>query len=161
MITHEREAELQCRLRQRLERVYDEKTAAYILAGLQALLQRYAGKIPAGREGWSERDALLITYADSIVGSETPLRTLRRFLRTEVGNLLSFVHLLPFYPYSSDDGFAVEDFRAVRSDLGTWDEVEAMAADYRLVFDGVINHVSASSGYMKGYCAGDPQYANP
>jgi len=153
-------SDLQRRLYQRLERVYGAETASGLLPGLDALLRRYAGKIPAGRVGWSERDALLITYADSVVGREVPLQTLQRFLKTEVGDLLSFMHLLPFYPYSSDDGFAVEDFREVRSDLGTWGDVESLAADYRLVFDGVINHVSASSGYMKGYCAGDPKYAD-
>jgi sucrose phosphorylase len=88
------------------------------------------------------------------------LRTLHRFLKDQVGDRLTYLHLLPFYPSTSDDGFAVEDFREVRGDLGGWQEVRELAADYRLVFDGVINHVSASSGYMKGYCAGDPDYAD-
>lgn len=160
MKPHDPDSELRSRLHRRLVYVYGVDSAAAILPGLEALLQRYAEKMPAGRGGWSERDALLITYADSIVGEDAPLRILQRFLRREVGDLLSFVHLLPFYPYSSDDGFAVEDFRVVRPDLGTWDDVEALAEDYRLVFDGVINHVSSSSGYMNGYCAGNPQYAD-
>ena len=144
----------------RVARVYGAATAARLLPDLAALVARYAGRIPAGRAGWSERDALLITYADSLLGDEPPLRTLRRFLREDVGELLTFVHLLPFYPYSSDDGFAVVDFRAVRSDLGDWADVQALARDYRVVFDGVINHVSAASAYLKGYCAGDPAYAD-
>ena len=147
-------------LGERLAQVYGDEPAAHILPRLKALLERYAGKIPAGRSGWSEQDALLITYADSIVGEDLPLQTLNKFLRESVGTGVSFVHLLPFYPSTSDDGFAVEDFRAIRPDLGNWDDLQAMAQDYRLVFDGVINHVSSSSGYMKGYCAGESALAN-
>lgn len=145
--------------RQRLERVYDGKTVARLLPELRQLLERYRGRITPRPAGWTERDALLITYADSILGDAAPLPTLHRFLREQVGDRLTYVHLLPFYPFTSDDGFAVTDFRAVRPDLGEWADVRALAADYRLVFDGVINHVSASSEYMKGYCAGDPKYA--
>ncbi|MGI6494661.1 MAG: alpha-amylase family glycosyl hydrolase [Kiritimatiellia bacterium] len=90
----------------------------------------------------------------------TPLAALRDFLDSRVGDLLSFVHLLPFYPYTSDDGFAVEDFRRVRPDLGGWDDIAALAERRRVVFDGVVNHVSASSAYLKGYLAGDPRYAD-
>ena len=109
--------------------------------------------------GWSERDALLITYGDSLLAPPAaPLSVLHRFLDSRVGDLLTFVHLLPFYPWSSDDGFAVTDFREVSPEFGTWDDVQALSGDYRLVFDGVINHVSASSVYMKGYAAGDPRY---
>ena len=144
----------------RLAAVYGAAAAATIGPQVTALLARYAGQIPARPAGWSERDALLITYADSLRGTASPLATLHQFLRDEVGEALSFVHLLPFFPSSSDDGFAVEDFRAVRDDLGTWAEVRRMATDYRLVFDGVINHVSQSSRYMQGYCAGDPAYAD-
>ncbi len=147
-------------MRQRLERIYGAEAAAAILPKLEVLLQRYAGKIPSGRAGWSERDALLITYADTIVGGEAPLRTLHRFLHETVGDRISFVHLLPFYPSTSDDGFAVTDFRAVRPDLGEWEDVRRLAEEYRLVFDAVINHVSASSDYMKGYCEGRPERAD-
>ena len=143
---------------QRLERIYGKQTAPGILCAIEELLERYAGAIPPRGGGWSQADAMLITYADTITGRAAPLPTLHRFLRERVGTLVSFVHLLPFYPFTSDDGFSVTDFRAVRADLGTWADIEAMAEDYRIVFDGVVNHVSASSGYMEGYCSGDPRY---
>jgi len=142
----------------RLERIYGKERAPGIRCAIEELLERHAGAIAPRARGWSEADALLITYADSITGPEAPLRTLHRFLREQMGGLLSFVHLLPFYPFTSDDGFSVTNFRAVRGELGGWEDVEAMAADYRLVFDGVINHASASGVYMKGYCSGDSRY---
>ncbi len=147
-------------LTDRLRFVYGEAVAPEIAIAVEALIHAYAGKIPPAAEGWSERDALLITYGDSLLGAEPPLRVLRSFLTEEAGGLLSFVHLLPFYPYTSDDGFSVTDFRQVREDLGTWEDIAALAEDVRLVFDGVINHVSASSVYMRGYAAGDPAYAD-
>ena len=151
------------RLRERMARrlafVYGPQ-ADGLLAAVEALIDRYAGRIAARPAGWSERDAFLITYGDSLLGARPPLQELHGCLRDRVGPLLSFVHLLPFYPYSSDDGFAVQDFRQVRPDLGEWSDVAAMAGDFRLVFDGVINHVSASSVYMREYCAGNPDYAD-
>ncbi len=149
------------RIQARLGRIYGEEAASAVFPLLQDLLARYAGRIAARPVGWSSRDALLITYADSLVdGEHPPLQVLHRFLHAAVGDRLSYVHLLPFFPASSDDGFAVEDFRAVRPDLGTWADLHALARDYRPVYDGVINHVSASSVYLQGYCAGDPAYAD-
>ena len=144
---------------QRLARVYGAEQAPAIYAEIVARIIA-TPRIAGGTRGWSERDALLITYADSLLGDAPPLRVLDTFLREEVGELISFVHLLPFFPFTSDDGFAVSDFRAVREDLGEWADVARLAERYRLVFDWVLNHASASSGYMQDYCAGEPEYAN-
>jgi sucrose phosphorylase len=144
----------------RLGRIYGAETARRLLPALQALLAAWRGKIAPRAAGWSEKDALLIAYADSIVAADhPPLRVLHDFLKRRVGARFSFVHLLPFYPFSSDDGFSVIDFRAVREDLGAWEDVERLARDCRLVFDGVINHVSAASRYAHGYLTGDPAFA--
>lgn len=157
-------AAILARLERRLARLYGAERAPGLCAQVVAVTQRHAAALaarPARTRGWSAGDALLITYGNSITApGEAPLRTLHRFLREQVGARLSFVHLLPFYPYTSDDGFSVSDFRAVRPELGTWDDVHALAQDYRVVADGVINHVSQESAYVRGFCAGDPQYAD-
>lgn len=152
--------EIRDRIATRLAFVYGSDVGARALGSIEALLRAYEGKIRPRPSGWSEKDAFLITYADSLLGPEPPIRTLHGFLRKHMGDLLSFVHLLPFYPFSSDDGFAVQDFRSVRPDLGTWQDIAGFADDYRLVFDGVINHVSASSIYMQKYCQNDPAFAD-
>ena len=93
----------------------------------------YTGRRLA-RHAWSEHDALLITYSDSIRDDGTPaLQTLHHFLDTHVGDAISHVHLLPFYPFTSDDGFSVSDFRTVRPDLGSWDNIDSLADAYHLV----------------------------
>jgi sucrose phosphorylase len=140
--------------------VFGADAGSRTFEALEKLLRSYEGRIKPRKSGWSEKDTLLITYADSILGPEPPVKNLHGFLRKEMGDLISFVHLLPFYPFSSDDGFAVQDFRAVRPDLGTWEDIRHFAEDYRLVFDGVINHVSASGIYMQKYCQGDPAFAD-
>ena len=154
--------ENESRIAARLERVYGAETTATLLPRVAALIDGWSGRIAPRRQGWDASSSLLITYGDSILPAEgskaTPLATLREFLDSRVPDLLPFVHLLPFYPFTSDDGFAVSDFRAVREDLGTWADIESMAQSRRIVFDGVINHVSASSAYVKGDLAGDPRY---
>lgn len=154
------------RMREHLAPLYGEELAPDIAARIERLIAGRKGTVgDAGAaspgDPWSERSAMLFTYADSIIApGEAPLRMLGRFLRTHAGASFTHVHLLPFYPYTSDDGFAVTDYRAVRSDLGDWDDIHALARDFRLVFDAVINHVSASSTYMRDYCAGNPNARN-
>jgi len=153
--------EIEGRIRRRLEFIYGAEKAPQTAAAVMSLVEKYWRAEAAPGAPWSERDALLITYGDSILeGGAAPLAVLRDFLRERVGDAVTMLHLLPFYPYSSDDGFAVKDFRSVNPALGTWADIEALARDYRCVFDAVINHVSASSVYMEGYAAGDPAYAD-
>jgi sucrose phosphorylase len=147
-------------IQKRLARLYGEDRAGAMAARIDAMLAVHKGKKQPAHE-WSESDALLITYADSILGQDVPpLQTLSRFLRAHVGKAISHVHLLPFYPFTSDDGFSVSDFRSVRPDLGTWEDVDSLAQDYHLAYDGVINHVSISSAYFQGFVSGDPRYNN-
>lgn len=90
-----------------------------------------------------EQDVLLITYADTLVdGDKPPFQVLHHFARTHLADFFSGIHILPFFPYSSDDGFAVVDYNSVRADLGDWQDVTAMAEDFDLMFDLVINHCS-------------------
>jgi sucrose phosphorylase len=109
---------------------------------------------PKRTEPWDHRDALLVTYGDSIQApGEAPLSTLLDFARTHFGEAFSTIHLLPFFPYSSDDGFAVIDYRQVRSELGSWDDVAALGQDYGLAFDLVLNHCSREGLWLADYVA--------
>ncbi len=109
----------------------------------------------------SEEDAILMTYGDTFLEKgEKPLRTLHKFLKHHVGSAVSTVHILPFFPSSSDGGFAVMDYGRVDPDLGDWDDVEAIARDYRVMADLVLNHVSSRSAWFKGFLAGNERYEN-
>ena len=102
--------------------------------------------------GLDQRFSLLITYGDIVQRpGQAPLATLHDFLRERLGDSVSAVHVLPFYPHSSDDGFSVIDYRAVDRDLGDWSDIRALARDYDLMFDLVLNHVSRKSQWFANY----------
>ena len=135
--------------------------AAEVCRRLLDLAETYAGRL-AGREvpPITHRTAYLITYGDAIRRrDEAPLHTLTAFLHEHVGEALSDVHLLPMFPWTSDDGFAVVDHRAVNPALGRWSDVADLAADRAVMFDFVANHTSSRSPWFQGWLAGDPAYA--
>ncbi|AZR73379.1 sugar phosphorylase [Anoxybacter fermentans] len=108
-----------------------------------------------------EKDAILITYGDQFQKEGTiPLKNLKDFACTYLKDTFTGIHILPFYPYSSDDGFSVIDYFAVNPELGGWQEVEELSKEFKLMFDGVINHISAKSEWFQEYLAGNPQYKN-
>lgn len=104
---------------------------------------------------WSERDAIVITYGDSLLrDGEKPLRTLKRFFDQHAAGLISGIHILPFYPWSSDDGFSVLDYSSVNESLGEWSDIEDIANDYDLMADLVINHCSSRSLWFENFQQG-------
>ncbi|KEI72090.1 sugar phosphorylase [Endozoicomonas elysicola] len=104
---------------------------------------------------WSEQDIYLITYGDSIIdGEKKPLNTLNSFLKKQLKQLISTVHILPYFPFSSDDGFSVIDYLQVNPALGRWKDISAIAKDYRVMTDLVINHVSRESLWFADFVSG-------
>ena len=146
------------RILQRLTRIYGSSVAQ---ATLPRLLDRIRVADGNGQPLWSERDVALITYGDSICrGGEPPLRTLGRFLRERLDDCIEVVHILPFFPYSSDDGFAVVDYRRVNPMLGDWADIESIAGEFDLMVDLVLNHVSSRSMWFTEFLARSGRGAN-
>ena len=144
----------------KLELLYGREAMA-LEAEIHQLIKSYKARI--GSENLarplSEKDSILITYADSLHrGNEKTLKVLNDFLAAYVKETFSGVHLLPFYPYSSDDGFSVIDYCKVKEDFGEWSDLEAMGESYDLMFDAVINHISQHSAWYEGFKEGDPAY---
>lgn len=107
---------------------------------------------------WSEKDVILITYGDSIIKEDQPpLKTLKTFLDRTIENTINSVHILPFFPYSSDDGFAVIDYSSVNESLGTWQDIEQISEHYHLMSDLVINHCSSRSAWFDNFIKGEGQ----
>ncbi len=106
-----------------------------------------------------QRDALLITYPDQVTRpGEPPLVTLESFAAEHLRGRISAIHILPFYPATSDDGFAVVDYEMVDPGLGDWEDVSRLAGRFRLMADAVINHVSSKNAWLQGYLAGEERY---
>ena len=148
-------------LQSHLAYLYGADKAQGILDRVQVMLSNYRGRISTRQAGLTERDSILITYGDQVQApGEKPLRTLSAFCRKHLTHLVGGIHILPFYPSTSDDGFAVADYRAVDSNLGDWEDISSLQDSFRLMFDGVINHVSAESGWFQKYLHGDPRYSD-
>ena len=104
------------------------------------------------RKGFNQEDVILITYADQFQEtSERPLKSLLTFIQAHLGDLISGIHLLPFFPASSDDGFSVIDYYRVDPRLGSWQEIEQIGKHYRLMMDAVINHISSESEWSMAF----------
>jgi len=143
-----------------LELVYPE-THETARIQLLELTDRYVTQLAgvAATSGPSQDTAVLITYGDAIRSEgEAPLATLRRVLNSQVGDAITDVHILPMFPYTSDDWFAVVDYRKINPGLGDLLDVTALSGDYKLMFYFVANHVSCKCPWFTGWLAGDSRY---
>lgn len=140
--------------------LYGSEKAASVAPRLVELIERHRGRIPVPQvTELTERDAMLITYGDQIqLPGQSHLKTLEQFCNSNIRKLISSIHILPFFPWSSDDGFAVMDYRSVDPVLGDWCDVEHLAQSFRLMFDGVINHMSSRSDWFKSFLKDAPPY---
>lgn len=144
-----------------VERVYGDR-AAEVTARLVDLAARWRPRLSARRPlPFDNRTSVLITYGNTVRRPGEPgLCTLAEVLAKDVGAVVSDVHLLPLYPSTSDDGFAVVDHRRIDARLGDWEDVAALGATHGVILDFVANHVSASSPWFRAFLAGDPAYAD-
>jgi sucrose phosphorylase len=107
----------------------------------------------------SSADVILIAYPDQVREPDVaPLRTLAEFASNHLHGVVSGVHILPFYPWSSDDGFAVKDYFAVAPEYGTWDDIAAFRPRFDLMFDAVFNHMSATGDWFQRFLRDEPEF---
>jgi len=105
---------------------------------------------------WTEKDVALIAYGDSVISEgESPLRVLGKFLDKHLSEAIDILHILPFFPWTSDDGFAVSDYDEVKSELGDWSDIENLATRYRIMSDLVVNHCSSAHKWFEQYQRGE------
>ncbi len=144
-----------------LEKLYGAQVLDLTAARLTELVDRYRGCIrPPHRTDLSERDSFLIVYPDQVQeAGQLPLQTLADFCDAHLRGMISGLHVLPFFPWSSDDGFSVKDYRNVDPALGDWTVVERLAGSFRIMFDGVVNHASAQSSWFRGFLKNEEPYA--
>lgn len=143
-----------------LHTLYPPDDAQSLYEAILARIRTAERPIPRKNTLYHQQDVLLITYGDSLIhADEAPLATLRGFANHRLKSLFSGIHILPFYPYTSDDGFSVSDFYAVNPILGGWEDVRALGESFDLMFDAVFNHMSAKSEWFTRFLADDPNFA--
>ena len=128
----EQHSELTQNLISILQDIYPEKDCSF--------LNKFAGDLAdkaqknlsprdnRDRALWSASDVLLIAYPDNINCQNTsPLQSLQRFLTEHLSNIISIVHVLPFFPSTGDDGFSVQNYFEVDEKLGDWGDIGELA----------------------------------
>ncbi len=139
-----------------LSKIYEEpQTVERLTEQIFSLLQEHLSDlITENLDKWSQNDVVMITYGDSVLGQgEKPLVTLKRFLEY-LEDTITGVHILPFCPYSSDDGFAVIDYLQINPEIGDWQDIEAIAEKFDLMADLVLNHISSESVWFEQFKQG-------
>jgi sucrose phosphorylase len=143
-----------------LIKIYGEETGTLAFERIVPVIKKYTVKKGKKESYFSQEDVVLITYGDSLKkDGEAPLATLHEFANQYMKGAVSNIHFLPFFPYSSDDGFSVMDFFEIDPELGTWKEVAAIGRDFELMFDYVVNHFSSKGQWFQNYLEGKDGFA--
>ena len=164
-------APLKKQIKAHLKFLYGAKCGASCYKELERLIKvYYAHKTPQmidrekqfrPQDRFSEKDIILITYGDLVrQPGEKPLKIMQELLNKYLHGVFNTIHILPFFPYSSDRGFAVMDFEEVDPNLGGWDDILELKAGFKLMFDGVFNHVSSKSRWFQEFLNQNPDYTD-
>lgn len=154
------ENKMQAKIKEIINLVYGESFSDTHFSVLLEKIDNAISVITDKRKvGWDEKDVVLITYADQFSAEgEKALPVFTRFYNKWLSHSFSHVHLLPFYPWSSDDGFSVIDYHDVAPETGTWQDIAELKQSASLMFDFVCNHMSAQSQWFTNYLKQMPGY---
>lgn len=154
------ENKVNAKIKKLINHIYGESFSDAHLDVLLSKFEQAAIDITEKRKsGWDEKDVVLITYADQFSAKgEKALPVFTRFYNEWLARTFSHVHLLPFYPWSSDDGFSVIDYHSVAPETGSWQDVAELKQSASLMFDFVCNHMSAKSEWFANYLAQKPGF---
>lgn len=146
-------------INRRIHKLYSRELAEIAVNDVIDLVFKYKQRIDSKPYHLSEKDVILISYGDQVNRDHEPsLQTLNIFMDQHLQGVINSLHILPFYPSSSDSGFSVVNYSAVDPHMGSWREIYLISLKYRLMVDGVINHVSQFSDWFKAYLSGDKYF---
>ncbi len=142
-----------------LIRIYGERIGLKAFDRIFQLIKQYPVQTKTRDGYFSQDDVILITYGDTLCReNQAPLATFHEFARKYLADTFSAVHFLPFFPFSSDDGFSVIDYYSINPELGSWDHINSIGSEFRLMFDHVLNHISSKSEWFNHYLDGQEGY---
>lgn len=143
-----------------LYHIYPLDIAQHVEPRLIQLVEKYRSKIPKTVHGdLSQKDVILIAYGDQLKEPfHFPLRTLHGFCKKYLIDIISGLHILSLFPYSSDDGFSILDYRSIDPKLGDWGDIRVLRNSFSIMVDAVINHASVKGNWFKGFLVDEPPY---
>ena len=158
-----KQIELEKRVYQHINRIYkgnldtdainqlSKNLFEYVVASEQYLPKH----ITEPGTAWSESTSVLITYADTIADNNNlPIKSIHNFMKSCCSDIFDIVHILPFFPSSSDKGFAVMDYYAIYHRFGNWEDILNISKDFGVMADVVINHGSSKGQWFKNFIRG-------
>ncbi|CCJ33201.1 sugar phosphorylase [Caloramator australicus] len=146
------------KVKEKIEFLYKGQDTEKIFSEIMSIIKNFKNQRKR-KEFFDQEDVILITYGDQFKGNDkNPLFYLKQFCDEYIKDIINTIHILPFFPYSSDDGFSVIDYKKVDPDLGDWEDIKELSKEYRLMFDFVCNHISSKSDWFLGYLNGKEEY---
>ena len=153
------------KLKNHFKIIYGEDHVEDCMARIRAHIDKYdlnPGQSVPEEKMWTQEDHILITYGNMVQPqfreSVSKLHKLYQFLKNELSDTISTVHILPFFPSSSDDGFSVMDYRRVDETIGGWDDISHMSEEFKIMGDLVMNHTSRYSEWFQSYLKKEKPY---
>lgn len=146
-------------IKESLDSIYNKSDSDKAYEKILRLIKEYKKRVDNKPYRLTQKDVILIVYGDQIFHEgETALATFKRFLDEYLQDTINTIHILPFYPYSSDDGFSIVNYKGVCPLVGSWKDIEALRKNYRLMFDAVVNHMSHLSMWFNKFLSNDIKY---
>ena len=132
--------------------IFSKKEINYFESEIIQLINNFNKKNPKKKKSISEKTTLVICYGDSVYSEKKKLiRVFQSFFQKKLKNYFNTIHFLPFYPSSSDSGFAVKDHYKVDNKLGNWLDIKNISKSSNIMADMVINHSSARGLWFKNF----------
>ena len=143
-------------IRYKLDNIFkiflSKKDIDYFEKEIVQIIKQFNKKNPKKKKSISEKTTLVICYGDSVYSEKNKsIRVFKNFFQKKLKNYFNTIHFLPFYPSSSDSGFAVKDHYKIDSKLGNWFDIKSFSKKSDIMADMVINHSSARGLWFKNF----------
>ena len=152
MLTQKDRKNIRSKLVNIYKTIFSKKDISYFESEIIHLINNFNEKNPKKKKSISEKTTLVICYGDSVYSEKKKsIRVFQSFFQKKLKNYFNTIHFLPFYPSSSDSGFAVKDHYKVDNKLGNWLDIKSISKSTNVMADMVINHSSARGLWFKNF----------
>ena len=152
MLTQKDRKNIRSKLVNIYKTIFSKKDINYFENEIIQLINNFNKKNPKKKKSISEKTTLVICYGDSVYSEKKKsIRVFQSFFQKKLKNYFNTIHFLPFYPSSSDSGFAVKDHYKVDNKLGNWLDIKSISKSTDVMADMVINHSSARGLWFKNF----------
>ena len=146
----------QKKIRSILENIYKpilpKKDINYFKDEIIQIIKNFNKKNPKKKIIISEKTSLIICYGDAVYSNEkSSIKVFQSFFQKNLKKYFDTIHFLPFYPSSSDSGFAVKDHYKIEKRIGNWSDLKRISKYNNIMADIVINHSSARGLWFKNF----------